>query len=135
MKVTKDIIQDLYPLYATNDCSEDTRTMVEEYLRENPEAAVYLRRVMETDIPKMQRQEKPLEETKSFREARRRLRIRATLMGFAIFFSLAPFSINKTDKGVWFCLTDAPGTALAYASIGAVFWFFYARNRKQSRSL
>ena len=51
MNVTKDIISDLIPLYAANECSADTRALVEEYLRGNPKEAEELQRIMSTPIP------------------------------------------------------------------------------------
>ena len=45
MKITKDIIADLYPLYAEQECSADTRALVDEYLKAHPQEADELRRV------------------------------------------------------------------------------------------
>ncbi len=36
MKVTRDVISDLWPLYSANDVSPDTRALVEEFLRGDP---------------------------------------------------------------------------------------------------
>jgi ferric-dicitrate binding protein FerR (iron transport regulator) len=135
MKVTRDIINDLIPLYFASECSADTRALVEEYLQQNPQEADEFRRIMATSIPPGARSTRIPDETRAFQEARRRLRRRAVLMGLAIFFSLAPLSISNIDGRVWWCLRDAPGTALSYASIAAVFWSLYAINRKRSRSL
>ena len=90
MNVTKEIINDLIPLYAANECSADTRALVDEYLQRNPQQAEELRRVMGTSVPRAVPSAKSLDEVRSFREARRRLRRRTWLMAFAIFFSLAP---------------------------------------------
>jgi hypothetical protein len=135
MNITKDIINDLIPLYAANECSADTRRLVEEYLQQNPQQADELRRIMSTPIPGTLPPAKSLEETRAFREARRRIRRRAFFMGLAIFFSLAPLSISNINGQVWWCLRDSPGTALIYAAIAVVFWILYAVNRKRSSSL
>ena len=135
MKVTRDIINDLIPLYFAKECSADTRALVEEYLQENPRQAEEIRRVMAMPLPRGVAPTKLPDETRAFREARRRLRQRALLMGLAIFFSLAPLSISNFDGRVWWCLRDAPGTALIYASIAVVFWSLYGISRKRSRSL
>ena len=39
MKITRNVILDLLPLYAANEVSEDTRIMVEEYLATDTELA------------------------------------------------------------------------------------------------
>jgi hypothetical protein len=135
MNVTKDIINDLIPLYAANECSADTRALVDEYLQRNPQQAEELRRVMGTSVPQGVPSAKSLDEVRSFREARRRLRRRSWLMAFAIFFSLAPFSFVWTSGRVWWLLRDAPASAVVYAALGVVFWVIYAVDRSRSRSL
>jgi ferric-dicitrate binding protein FerR (iron transport regulator) len=135
MNVTQEIINDLIPLYAANECSTDTRALVEEYLQRNPQQAEELRRVMATSVPAAVPSAKSLDEVRSFREARRRLRRRSWLMAFAIFFSLAPFSFGWTGGRVWWLLRDAPASAIVYAAFGVVLWVLYAVERCHSRSL
>ena len=135
MNVTKEIINDLIPLYAANECSADTRMLVEEYLQRNPQQAKELRRVMATSVPQAEPCAKGLDEVRSLREARRRLRRRSWLTAFAIFFSLAPLSFVWTGGRVWWLLRDAPGSAIVYAVFGVVFWVIYAVERHRSRSL
>jgi ferric-dicitrate binding protein FerR (iron transport regulator) len=101
MNVTKDIINDLYPLYAEKECSADTRALVEEYLQHNPQHADELRRVMSAPLPGAVPPAKALEEVQALREARRVVRRRSWLMAFAIFFSLAPFSFIAADGRTW----------------------------------
>jgi ferric-dicitrate binding protein FerR (iron transport regulator) len=135
MNVTKDIINDLLPLYAANECSADTRALVEDYMRQNPRQAEELRRIMNTPLPGAVPPAKDLAETRSFREARRRLGRRNWLRGLANFFSLAPLAFFYTDGHLWWLLRDAPLSALAYAAIGVVFWVLYFVDRHRSQSL
>jgi len=135
MNVTKDIINDLIPLYVANECSADTRALVEDYFQRNPRQAEELRRIMNTTVPAAAPPAKGLDEVRAFREARRRLRRRSWLMAAAIFFSLAPFSFFSTGDRTWWLLRDATGSALVYAAIGVVFWIIYAVDRRRSQSL
>ncbi|MFZ0827352.1 MAG: hypothetical protein WAO02_08000 [Verrucomicrobiia bacterium] len=135
MNATKDIINDLIPLYAANECSADTRALVEEYLQQNPREAEELRRIMNTTVPGAAPSAKGLDEVRAFREARRRLRRRSWLMAAAIFFSLAPFSFFSDGGRTWWFLRDATGYALDYAAIGVVFWILYLVDRRRSQSL
>ena len=135
MNVTKDVINDLFPLYVEKECSADTRALVEEYLQRNPQHAEELRRVMSTPLPGAVAPEKNLDEARALREARRLVRRRSWLMAFAIFFSLAPFSISNIGGQIWWCLRDAPGTALIYVTIGVFFWILYAVQRRRSNGL
>lgn len=135
MNITKDIINDLYPLYLENECSTDTRALVEEYLRVHPQHAAELRLVTKVSLPGAGTPAKDLDETQSLREARRRVRRRSWLMAFAIFFSLTPFSCISTKEHTWWMLRDATGSALIYGAIGVTFWILYAVDRTRSRSL
>jgi len=135
MNATKDIINDLIPLYAANECSADTRALVEEYLQQNPQQAEELRRILKAPVPGAVPPAKGLDEVRSFREARRRLRLRSWWMALAIFFSLAPLSFFSTGERTWWMLRDATGSALVYAALGVIFWIIYAVNRKNAKSL
>ena len=135
MNITKDVINDLFPLYVEKECSADTRALVEEYLQRNPQHAEELRRLMSARLPGAVPPAKDLDEVRSLREARRLVRRRSWLMALAIFFSLAPFSVSHIDGRTWWCLRDAPGTALIYAALGVVFWIIYAVERRRSNSL
>jgi hypothetical protein len=135
MNVTKNIINDLIPLYAANECSADTRALVNEYLQQNPQQAEELRRIMRTPFPGATPSAAVLDEVSAFREARRRLRRRSWLMGFAIFFSLVPFSFVSTSGRTWWLLRDATGSALVYGGMGVALWIIYAVERGRSRSL
>jgi ferric-dicitrate binding protein FerR (iron transport regulator) len=135
MNVTKEIINDLFPLYIANECSADTRALVEEYLQRNPRQAEELRRVMATSVPQAVPSARSLDEVRSFREARRRLRRRSWVMALAIFFSLVPLSFFSTRGGTWWLLRDATASAVVYAALGVVFWVIYAVERNRSRSL
>ena len=135
MNITKDIINDLIPLYAANECSADTRALVEEYLQQNPQQAGDLRRIMNTSVPSAEPPGKVLDEVRAFREARRRLRRRTWWMALAIFFSLAPLSFFSDGGKTWWMLRDATGSAVVYATLGVVFWSIYAVERSHNKSL
>lgn len=135
MKVTKDVINDLYPLYVEKECSDDTRALVDEYLQHNPEHAGDLRRIMSAALPGSMPPAKGLDEVRSLREARSRMRTRSGLLGFAIFFSLAPLSFLHTDGKTYFMFQEAPMSALVYGSLAAITWIGYLVLRGRSNSL
>ena len=135
MNVTKDVINDLLLLYAANDCSGDTRKLVDDYLQRNPAEAEQLRRIMNAPVPRPAPSPAELDEARSLRKARRAVRRRSFLLGLAIFFSLTPFSFFVTEKQSYWLLLDAPRTALAYGALGVVCWATYAVVRYRSRIL
>ena len=135
MKITKDVISDLFPLYVTDACSPDTRLLVEEYLRTNPDQAQDLRRISSTTVPKPPLNPASLDEVRSLREARRRVRRRSWLLALAIFFSLTPFSFLATGGRVYWLFREAPQSAIVYGSLGVACWVAYAIVRNRSRTL
>jgi hypothetical protein len=99
MKITKNIILDLLPLYLANEVSADTRALVENYLESDPELANVAKKLapMEKtkEIPVPRSQDDGL---KAYRQARRRQIIFAiilaavlSILGISILmFFLAP---------------------------------------------
>jgi hypothetical protein len=135
MNVTKEIIGDLFPLYAANECSADSRALIEQYLRDNPTQAEELRRIINSTLPGSAPSSVGLDEVRSLREARRRVRRQSWLMGLAIFFSLVPFSFLSTGERTYWLLTEYPGTALFYGVVGVGCWIAYATLRHNSKTL
>ena len=82
MKITKDIIQDMLPLYSSGECSPDTKHLVEEYLNANPEFARHAKDSMRTppleNIPGQLGKE---DELRSLAKTRRLLRTRSYIVG------------------------------------------------------
>ena len=60
MKTDCEVVRDLLPLYADDACSEKSRSLVEEHLRECPECAGLLDRLRNTEIESDLRSEKAL---------------------------------------------------------------------------
>jgi hypothetical protein len=134
MNITKDIISDLIPLYVANECSTDTRVLIEEYLRQHPQEAAELRRIMRTPMPGAVPAAKNLEEMESLRKARHIIRRRSWVLAFAIFFSLTPLSFLHTGGHTYWFFREAPGAAAIYGTLGIIFWviYFILRNRSQT---
>jgi len=133
MNITNDIINDLIPLYVANECSADTRALVEEHLRQNPRQAEDLRRIMQVPVGGAAPPAKAVLETQAFREARKRLRIRSALMALAIFFTLAPFSFVSLKGQTWMLVRDEPKAAAVYFALGIACWIAFAINRRRAR--
>jgi hypothetical protein len=51
MKITRDVILDLLPLYLAEEVSADTRVLVEEYLRSDPQLAKVASEGSAIDLP------------------------------------------------------------------------------------
>lgn len=131
MKIDKDIIIDLLPLYFSQEASAATTTVVEAYFAEHPEFAAAMRKAQHQP-PQISGTPKPDSGAVAMTRLRRLLRWRAGLQAVAIGCSLAPFSFIFADGRLsWMMLRDAPGSALAYGLAGVGAWLaFIVFNRR-----
>lgn len=51
MKITRNVILDLLPLYLADEVSEDTRALVEKYLKTDPQLAKVAKQSAATELP------------------------------------------------------------------------------------
>ena len=136
MNISKDVINDLLPLYFAEDCSADTKQLVEEYFKSNPDFEKRVKKLNQNPIPKdiVQNLGKT-DEMKSLLETRRLLKARGIFMGFAIFFSLVPFSFVASDEYSFFMLLDAPLSSLFFAICSIPLWIGYFMVKRKSSDL
>jgi hypothetical protein len=135
MNVTKNVINDLMPLYIEKECSADSRTLVEEYFKHHPEDAAELKQPLQTPLPESGRSLPNSEEMLALKKARRLVRLQSWILGLAIFFSLSPFSILHSRGRTYWLLIEAPLIALCYGALGVGCWIAYALMRNWSRTL
>jgi hypothetical protein len=135
MNVTENVIADLYPLYVSQECSADTRVLVEGYLQQHPEIDRRLRRIMSAGIATHAASIQPPDEMAALRKARRSVRGQSWLMALAIFFSFCPLSVVFSNGDTRWMVAEAPGTAFALGTVGLVLWLIYAVVRYRSRVL
>lgn len=126
MKVTREVILDLIPLYLSGDASDDTVKLVESFFESDPEFGKQVKndsdKLFPTNISKPQKKEI---EMKSLIKTKKMIKLRSYLLGFAIFFSLVPFSfLAKPEKAFWL-LTEAPSSSMVYATFAVLFWIAY----------
>jgi len=89
MKITRDVILDLLPLYLANEVSADTRALVEEYLETDPELAIIADQPAATALPK----DIPIPLTKedkmeAYRRAKQLMTLRTIILAVVISFAL-----------------------------------------------
>lgn len=131
MNVTRDVMNDLLPVYFSGEASEDTRALMEEYFRENPEFERMARgaaKPLETlkvrawpgVLPSAEREKLDLE------CVHREMWRRKLVFGLALFFTLAPLAfVYSKGHFVWIMLRDQPWTAALYWGLGVVLWILY----------
>lgn len=137
MKITKEIILDLVPVYLAGEASQATRALVEEYLAGDPELAQSVRAQQADSSFRMDLPELPPElELKSLHRTRHLLSWQRWLFGLAIGFSAisltSQFSIRKGRlQEFHFLIRDYPEMFGPCVVIGLVCWiaYFYIRRR------
>ena len=89
MKITRNVILDLLPLYQANEVSTDTRALVEEYLETDPELANVAKQLAAVekagDVPVLLTQD---DKMKAYRKARRLIILTTVMFAAVISFVL-----------------------------------------------
>lgn len=125
MTITRDVITDLWPVYAAGEASADTRALVEEFLRQDPEFARLLQGQEGEGLLHLPAPPLPLDrEAQALNRTKRLLHGHDWLLLFALLFSGLAFGriISDTSWDV------SPVNFLITAAIAASFWTaFFAR--------
>lgn len=118
-QITRDVITDLWPLYAAGEASTDTRVLVESFLREDPEFARELGELVRDpvrvpEVPILA----PDAELKALARVRRRLRGPMPLLMLAMIFSGFAFGTLVSDTS----FDVSPRRFIITALIAVCFW-------------
>ena len=133
MTVTKALIEDLLPLYAAGEVSEETRKIVDEFLAGDGELRQRLKSAVAQALPKVSAPAGI--EAKSIQETRRLIRNKNHLWGLAFGLSyLSMMFAFDQKKGLVFLLArDVPPLALLFCTFGLFAWFLLLRNDSKMR--
>ena len=130
MKITRDVINDLLPLYLTGEASKDTITLVEQFLEEGPEYASMIC----DQQPVLPEIEKPLSkenEMIALTHTRALLRKRTYYLAFAIVFILLAASFRFDSHGIQWMWLDSPFIGGIFLAIGGWFTYLYRHTIKK----
>ena len=131
MTITRSVIVDLWPVYASGEASQDTRALVDAFLRDDPELARQLREdplgTLEAPMPS------PDLEMRALTRARRRLGGFRSLLFMAILFSCMAFGRIVSDTS----FDVSPLPFIIVAGIAVAFWiaFFVSLIQMRGRIL
>ena len=122
MNVTREVINDLWPVYTAGEASSDTRTLVEAFLLQDPEFARLLKEsgeegLLRHDIPTLP----PDHEAIALRKTKKLLHGKDWLLFFAMMFSCFAFGRIVSDTS-W---DVSPVNFIIMASIAGVFWIAF----------
>lgn len=129
MNVTRDVVKDLLTPYLAGDASADTRRLVEQWLRSDPELSAEVEQARRDDLPAVGAPPPGIEKT-ALERTRRFLNRRAVALGAAIYFSTLPLSVTFGSDGFrGFLLEEWWSRAVAIVA-AVVCWGVYWRMRR-----
>ena len=142
MNITREVINDLLPAYLCGEVSADTRTLVHEFLQQNPEFARSVvprdKAVPETgDLLKgtadmtlpSDHHMRTLNRTKAMLERR------GWLFALALAFSVVPISFTFDGGRItWMMVRDVPRMAVAYWAVALGFWIALVLTNRRLRT-
>lgn len=127
MTVTRAVILDLWPIYASGDASPDTRALIDAFLLDDPSFAEELHRAVRLpDTPSLP----PDVEAEAFTRLRRRLRGYPILLNLAMIFSCFAFGRIVADTS-W---DVSPRNFIVTASIAGAFWIAFCVSLWRARA-
>lgn len=141
MKVTRDVVLDVLPLYLAGEASDDTRALVLEFLAQDPELAERIRAQPQDLLAGVEQPQLPADlEIRSLRRARRLINLQKWLFGPAIALSALSLAVVvKFDHGhvrdVHLLISDYPLPLGAAALLAIACWSAYHMLRRRLRSL
>jgi hypothetical protein len=130
MKITHDVISDLWPVYEAGEASADTRALVDEYLAEDPGFAARLRAGLQ--LPGLEAPMTHDAETVALKKTRDLVLGRGWLRGVRLFASVMTIfaMIRIVQDTTW---TVPPTRFVAEAALAAVAWGVYVTVLMQQR--
>ena len=125
-KIPQHVILDLLPLYLADELSEETRDLIEEYLKNNPQLAKLAEQAK--NAPSLQEIPAPLNketEMKAYKKGRKLMIQHNVFLGLAVFTTFLSFP-------AFVSLRDEDPLAPFYiAGVAVIFWVaFFIVNRK-----
>jgi anti-sigma factor RsiW len=133
MKISRDVVKDLIPVYLAGDASADTRALVESYLTTDPELAADVTTASGTSLG-LPATRPPTAEKQTLDATRQLLKSRTSTMVVATIFTVLPLTFAFHGTTITFLLIrDAPVIGLAWWVTAAIMWIWHATIRRRLR--
>lgn len=132
MKITRDVVKDLLAVYSAGEASSDTRALVEEWLRSDPELARQVEQAGSVTLPEVPPLP-PTIEKQALDRTRRHLRWRMVLFGLAAYVTTLPFSITFGSRGYEGLLIDEWPERIVVMALAVALWVIFWRVSRRAR--
>lgn len=132
MMVTRDVVKDLLTVYLAGEASSDSRALVEDWLRGDPELARQAELARNIELPAVPAPATTVEK-RALDRTRRHFRWRSVLLGFTIYVSTLPLSITFDRNGFSGLLIQDWPQRLVVIAIALLLWILYWRVARRVR--
>ena len=126
MNITRDVVKDLVAVYLAGEASADTRALVEDWLRSDPELAAQVERARGLELPAVALLRR---RSRSGRSTARGgdCAAAAIVLGAAIYFSTLPLTVTFGSDGFHGLLLKDWSARIPALVVAAVLWVVYWR--------
>ncbi|MCA9945090.1 MAG: hypothetical protein H6656_08670 [Ardenticatenaceae bacterium] len=123
MKISRDVILDLLPIYLAKEASEDTRKVVEQFLADDPALAKLVEQSKRSHWP----EEIPVplnkeQEMITFEKTRQLLWQQKIFLALAVATTLFLIAFRFDENGVEWLWLHSPGMGWAIFFVASLFW-------------
>ena len=130
MKITRDVVSDLWPVYEAGEASSDTKALVEAFLAEDPVFAAKMRGGLA--LPKVEVPMARTQETDALARTRDLVRGGGWLRGVRLFaLAMTALALARMVEDTTF--TASPVRFVGTAIVAALAWSVYAVALAQTR--
>ena len=140
MTISRNVIQDLIPLYLADEASPDSRALIEKFLAGDSGLSAEVARLKSSSTNQTVTggnfMSLPQDhEAQTLARTRSALAHRSWNLGLAIAFTLFPFSFIFAGGHVeWMLLRDVPSAAMASWAVAAGFWVGFVIHARRLRA-
>ena len=132
MKLTRDIVIDLLPVYESGEASADTRAAVDAFLQQDSELARIVKAARQSPVAPAAgvAAAAPAAEREALERTRKALRRKSWTLALALFFTVLPFTFAFSgNEIVFFMWQDEPGSRLFLLSAAYLWWSYYRQSQ------
>jgi anti-sigma factor RsiW len=133
MNVTRDVVNDLLTVYLAGEASPDTRALVEEWLRTDPDLSRQVSAARGGTLPPVSMPE-PTAERRALSKTRRWLRWRMILLGTAIYVTTLPATVTFNGQGFRGLLIEDWPERVVVLLVAAALWAAFIAVSRRART-
>lgn len=133
MNISRDVVKDLIAVYLAGDASADTRTLVESYLKTDPELAKDVEAAGGATLG-LPPTRTPTAEKQTLEATQQQIKARTSTLAVALIFTVLPLTFAFHGKTITFLLIrDAPVIGIAWWVTAAIMWIWHVMIRRRLR--